>query len=349
MDKELRLTSFSSSGGWAGKASIEVLDRVLGQINNIKSSEKILIDHKYRDDAAVYKFSDDKALIFTTDFFSPMVDDPYIFGQIASVNAISDIYAMGGKPFLALNISCFSEILPNGFIEKILEGGINKANEANVIIAGGHTINDDEPKYGLAVIGEVHPDKIMTVSKAEEDQDIIVTKPIGNGIISTALKNNLVDEKYSNKATKYMLELNKSASESAQKFNIKTCTDITGYGLIGHLKNILNASNVSAEIIIEEIPILDGVSELSKEENWCTGLRNNLEKLDNEIIWGHTQKIPDEKKMIMFDPQTSGGLIFCCDKEISNKFIAELSKNENLFVKKIGRTIKKSNFQIKFL
>jgi len=244
-----------------------------------------LIDHKYRDDAAVYKFSDDKALIFTTDFFSPMVDDPYIFGQIASVNAISDIYAMGGKPFLALNISCFSEILPNGFIEKILEGGINKANEANVIIAGGHTIIDDEPKYGLAVIGEVHPDKIMTVSKAEEDQDIIVTKPIGNGIISTALKNNLVDEKYSNKATKYMLELNKSASESAQKFNIKTCTDITGYGLIGHLKNILNASNVSAEIIIEEIPILDGVSELSKEENWCTGLRNNLEKFQQKIYF----------------------------------------------------------------
>lgn len=347
MSKEIRLTSFSSSGGWAGKASIEVLDRVLGQLTNMKTSNKILVDQSTRDDAAVYKISEDRAIIFTTDFFSPMVDDPYIFGQISATNAISDIYAMGGIPFMALNICCFSDNLPEGTIENILRGGINKANEAGTIISGGHTINDSEPKYGLAVIGEIHPEKLMTLSNAEADQDIIITKPIGNGIISTAAKNGNIEKKYLDESIAYMLELNKSASKVATKFGVKSCTDITGYGLIGHLKNLLNSSQLSCDINFLEIPILSGAKNLSSIDFWSSGAKNNKKILDSKIKWD--KRITLEEKMILFDPQTSGGLLFTIDKEKSKDFINELSDNKNLFVKKIGNTIKKTNYQIKFV
>ena len=189
MDKEIRLTKFSTCGGWAGKASIEVLDRVLGQINKSFSSDKILVDQKTKDDAAVYKITDDKAIIFTTDFFAPVVDDAFLFGQVAAANAISDVYAMGGKPTLALNICCFADNIPEKSIEEIIQGGIEKANEAGVIIAGGHTINDPEPKYGLAVIGEINPKNLMTLRNAKPNQDIVITKPLGNGILISAAKN----------------------------------------------------------------------------------------------------------------------------------------------------------------
>ncbi|NCG35130.1 MAG: selenide, water dikinase SelD [Dehalococcoidales bacterium] len=326
---------------------MEVLDRVLGQLTNIKTSNKILVDQSTRDDAAVYKISEDRAIIFTTDFFSPMVDDPYIFGPISASNAISDIYAMGGTPFMALNICCFSDNLPEGTIENILKGGINKANEAGTIISGGHTINDSEPKYGLAVIGEIHPNKLMTLSNAKEGQDIIITKPIGNGIISTAAKNENIEKKFLDESIAYMLELNKSASKIAIKYDVKSCTDITGYGLIGHLKNLLNSSLLSCDLNFSEIPILSGAKQLSNESHWSSGAKNNEKTLNNKIIWD--KKITLEEKMILFDPQTSGGLLFTIDKNKSQDFIMELSENKNLYVNKIGYTIKRTNYQIKFV
>ena len=276
-----------------------------------------------------------------------MVDDPYIFGQISATNAISDIYAMGGTPFMALNICCFSDNLPEGTIESILKGGMDKANEADTIISGGHTINDSEPKYGLAVIGEIHPEKLMTISNAKADQDIIITKPIGTGIIATASKNKIIEKKYLSESIAYMLELNKSASKTALKFGVKSCTDITGYGLIGHLKNLLKSSNLSGNIYFSEIPILAGAKFLSNEAFWSTGAKNNQKILNKKINWN--EKITFEEKMILFDPQTSGGLLFTIDKNITKDFIKELSKNKNLYVKKIGNTIKKTNYQIKFL
>lgn len=346
MDKEIRLTNFSTCGGWAGKASIEVLDRVLGQINKSFSSDKILVDQKTKDDAAVYKITDDKAIIFTTDFFAPVVDDAFLFGQVAAANAISDVYAMGGKPTLALNICCFTDNIPEKSIEEIIQGGIEKANEAGVIIAGGHTINDPEPKYGLAVIGEINPKNLMTLRNAKPNQDIVITKPLGNGILISAAKNSMIDLSEHPNCLKFMTELNKIASEIAVDMNIEVCTDITGFGLIGHLKNILRASNVSANIDFANIPILDSVKKLSSEENWSSGLINNEKALEHNIIWN--KSISESEKKILFDPQTSGGLLFTVDKSKSIEFQRKLSKN-NLAVSKIGITVEKTNYEIEFL
>ena len=346
MDKEIRLTNFSTCGGWAGKASIEVLDRVLGQINKSFSSDKILVDQKTKDDAAVYKITDDKAIIFTTDFFAPVVDDPFLFGQVAAANAISDVYAMGGKPTLALNICCFADNIPEKSIEEIIQGGIEKANEAGVIIAGGHTINDPEPKYGLAVIGEINPKNLMTLKNAKPNQDIVITKPLGNGILISAAKNSKIDLSEHPNCLKFMTELNKIASEIAVDMNIEVCTDITGFGLIGHLKNILRASNVSAKIDFANIPILDSVKKLSSEENWSSGLINNEKALEHNIIWN--KSISESEKKILFDPQTSGGLLFTVDKSKYIEFQSKLSKN-NLEVSKIGITVEKTNSEIEFL
>ena len=346
MDKEIRLTNFSTCGGWAGKASIEVLDRVLGQINKSFSSDKILVDQKTKDDAAVYKITDDKAIIFTTDFFAPVVDDAFLFGQVAAANAISDVYAMGGKPTLALNICCFADNIPEKSIEEIIQGGIEKANEAGVIIAGGHTINDLEPKYGLAVIGEINPKNLMTLRNAKPNQDIVITKPLGNGILISAAKNSKIDLSEHPNCLKFMTELNKIASEIAVDMNIEACTDITGFGLIGHLKNILRASNVSAKIDFANIPILDSVKKLSSEENWSSGLINNEKALKHNIIWN--KSISESEKKILFDPQTSGGLLFTVDKSKSIEFQRKLSKN-NLSISKIGITVEKTNYEIEFL
>ncbi|MBS17049.1 MAG: selenide, water dikinase SelD [SAR202 cluster bacterium] len=325
---------------------MEVLDRVLGQINKSFSSDKILVDQKTKDDAAVYKITDDKAIIFTTDFFAPVVDDAFLFGQVAAANAISDVYAMGGKPTLALNICCFADNIPEKSIEEIIQGGIEKANEAGVIIAGGHTINDPEPKYGLAVIGEINPKNLMTLKNAKPNQDIIITKPLGNGILISAAKNSKIDLSEHPNCLKFMTELNKIASEIAVDMNIEACTDITGFGLIGHLKNILRASNVSAKIDFANIPILDSVKKLSSEENWSSGLINNEKALEDNIIWN--KSISESEKKILFDPQTSGGLLFTVDKSKSIEFQSKLSKN-NLAVSKIGITVEKTNYEIEFL
>ena len=304
------------------------------------------MDQKTKDDAAVYKITDDKAIIFTTDFFAPVVDDAFLFGQVAAANAISDVYAMGGKPTLALNICCFADNIPEKSIEEIIQGGIEKANEAGVIIAGGHTINDPEPKYGLAVIGEINPKNLMTLRNAKPNQDIVITKPLGNGILISAAKNSKIDLSEHPNCLKFMTELNKIASEIAVDMNIEACTDITGFGLIGHLKNILRASNVSANIDFANIPILDSVKKLSSEENWSSGLINNEKALEHNIIWN--KSISESEKKILFDPQTSGGLLFTVDKSESIEFQRKLSKN-NLAVSKIGITVEKTNYEIEFL
>ena len=304
------------------------------------------MDQKTKDDAAVYKITDDKAIIFTTDFFAPVVDDAFLFGQVAAANAISDVYAMGGKPTLALNICCFADNIPEKSIEEIIQGGIEKANEAGVIIAGGHTINDPEPKYGLAVIGEINPKNLMTLKNAKPNQDIVITKPLGNGILISAAKNSKIDLSKHPNCLKFMTELNKISSEIAVDMNIEACTDITGFGLIGHLKNILRASNVSANIDFANIPILDSVKKLSSEENWSSGLINNEKALEHNIIWN--KSISESEKKILFDPQTSGGLLFTVDKSKSIEFQRKLSKN-NLAVSKIGITVEKTNYEIEFL
>ena len=254
---------------------------------------------------------------------------------------------MGGSPTLALNICCFSDNIPEKFIEEIIKGGISKANEAGVIIAGGHTINDNEPKYGLAVIGEIDPRQLMKLDNAKANQDIILTKPLGNGILVTASKNSNISLSDYPKGISYMLELNKSASETAKKFKIKACTDVTGYGLIGHLKNILNATNISAILNFSYIPMIEGLLKISTKENWSSGALNNEKYFNKNILWN--KSLTSSEKMILFDPQTSGGLLFTVDKDISKEFQKKLSENNNLVVKKIGETIKRGNHEIEFV
>jgi selenide,water dikinase len=259
------------------------------------------------DDAAVYKVNDETAIIQTVDFFPPMVDDPYLFGQIAAANALSDVYAMGGKPVLALNIVCFPNCLPTDVLESILRGGADKVSEAGAIIAGGHSVQDDEPKYGLSVMGTVHPQKMLANATAKPGDVLVLTKPLGCGIINTAVKGDLADKETVSKAIKYMAMLNKQAAEVMDKVGVNACTDITGFGLLGHASEMAKGSNVSLELWSEECLIIPGVIELAQMGMIPAGAYSNRQHLGKDVMF--SSNVPRALQDIMFDPQTSGGLL----------------------------------------
>jgi selenide,water dikinase len=283
-----------------------LLSQVLRQLPKITDSN-LLIGPKTSDDAAVYKLSEELAIIQTVDFFPPMTDDPYLYGQIAAANSLSDIYAMGGKPILALNIVCFPSCLPIEMLEKILLGGASKVNEAGAVIAGGHSIVDDTPKYGLAVTGIGHPDKILSNSKACPGDLLILTKPLGTGIINIAVRGQLASEESIQAAMKSMLELNRQAAEIMLAYPVNACTDITGFGLLGHALELALASGVSLEIGLGKIPLLPGVEELASMGMIPAGAYQNRDYLKDKIDF--SEKISTESRAILFDPQTSGGLL----------------------------------------
>ena len=221
--------------------------------------DDLLVGFDTGDDAAVYRLTDDLAVIQTVDFFPPIVDDPYDFGAIAVVNALSDVYAMGGVPLLALNIVCFPEDLPKEILGRILLGGMDAAREAGVVIAGGHTVKDREPKYGLAVTGVVHPNRIVTNAATAAGDNLVLTKPLGSGIITTAAKAGVTDDATLAGAVAAMRQLNRAASEVMQEAGVKAATDITGFGLIGHLLGMLRASGTGAALSMSSVPLLPGV------------------------------------------------------------------------------------------
>ncbi|MGM0409073.1 MAG: selenide, water dikinase SelD, partial [Bacteroidota bacterium] len=251
----IKLTSYTQGLGCACKLRPQELEKILKDIP-ISKDTNVLIDTKNSDDAAVYKINDETALVQTLDFFTPIVNNPYDFGAIAAANALSDIYAMGAKPLFALNIVGFpSNRLPMEVLQQILKGAQDKASEAGISIIGGHTIDDPEPKYGMVVSGIVHPDKILSNSNAKEGDAIILTKPIGLGIITTALKRGLAEKEVEDHAIQIMKELNKTAAEVISEFNINACTDVTGFGLLGHLSEITLASKTDAEIFCNKVPV----------------------------------------------------------------------------------------------
>ncbi len=259
------------------------------------------------DDAAIYKVTDELALVQTVDFFTPIVDDPYLFGQIAAANALSDIYAMGGQPKTAMNIVSFWPKLGYEVLERILEGGRDKVQEAGAAIVGGHTVEDKEPKYGLAVTGLVHPQKIISNSQAKPGDSLVLTKPLGIGVLATALKAGEIEELDMMDAIDSARELNAAACRGMRATGVKACTDITGFGFLGHLHLMLKASGVGAAIDSRQVPILERAEEFAEMGIIPGGAHQNRDFLADNIQFASSvgQSIQD----ILFDPQTSGGLL----------------------------------------
>ena len=267
----------------------------------------LLVGINTGDDAAVYKMSDDLAIVSTVDFFPPIVDDPFIFGEIAAANALSDVYAMGGKPLIALNIVGFPVGLPHDILGEVIRGGASKAQEAGVLIVGGHTVDDEEPKYGLSVTGVVKPGSQVANTGARPGDALVLTKPIGTGIITTAGKQQRADDATLNRAVKIMSELNRAASEAMMSVGVNACADITGFGLLGHLRLIAQGSAVAARINVAAIPVIDGVADLLAEGIAPGGTHRNLESIADLVHW-HPD-IDDQTRILLADAQTSGGLL----------------------------------------
>lgn len=275
----------------------------------LPSSPNLLIGLDVKDDAAVYQLADDLALVQTVDFFPPIVDDPYTFGQIAAANALSDIYAMGGKPILALAIAGFPENLSPTVISAILQGGADKVAEAGAVIAGGHTIIDNEPKYGLCVTGLVHPRQITAKAHAQPGDTIMLTKALGTGVVTTAHKRGAVRDADLRAALASMVRLNRRAAELAAEFSLQSATDITGYGLLGHANELAYNSSVGMRLSLSAIPLLPGAREYAQQGMLPGGLERNRTYLAGDgSIRLHPELHPDVVQLL-FDPQTSGGLL----------------------------------------
>ncbi len=287
----------------------------------------MLVDYKHSDDAGVYKISDDIALVQTVDFFPPIVDDPYTFGQIAAANALSDIYAMGGTPITALSIVAFPDkTLDIEVLRQINAGGLSKLVEAGVALVGGHSISDEELKYGLSVTGTVHPDKIKLNNSLEAGDVLILTKPLGNGIINTAMKVDMVSQETVKLSEHYMCQLNKVASEVASEFEIHACTDITGFGLAGHLCEMLDESNLGVEIDFKSLQLLPETLEMAEMVMVPGGTYRNKTYRKEMIV--DFDSIKPEYLDIVFDPQTSGGLIFSLEANNAELLLKALKANE---------------------
>jgi len=264
------------------------------------------------DDAAVWRLSDDQAIVVTTDFFTPVVDTPYEYGAIAAANSLSDVYAMGAKPFLALNIAALPDNLPFEISSEIIRGGAEKAREAGVVIAGGHTVKDKEPKFGLVVIGFVHPQKIIRKSGLKAGEVLILTKPLGMGVTTTALKQEKAEEAHIREAIEWMSRLNKSAGELAVEFGARGGTDITGFGLLGHAAEMAQASGVSLQIESATIPLLSGARHYAEKGIFPGGAFENKGHFEKFVNFNN---LDEPSQMLLFDPQTSGGLLFGVARE----------------------------------
>ena len=288
------------------------------------------------EDAAVYRLSDKQALIFTLDVITPIVDDPYTFGQIAASNALSDIFAMGANPLMALNIACFpGDRLDD--LELVLKGGAKKVAEAGAILVGGHTIKDKEPKYGLAVVGLIHPQDIIYNDTPREEDLLILTKPLGTGILSTALKGDIAEPMAVKEATSWMTKLNQ-LSEELLKLPIHGLTDITGFGLIGHLTEMLTKNNLGAELWINDVPLIDGLDKYISSGMIPGGTLKNKEIYSCSVET--KQGIPSEREIVLYDAQTSGGLLLSISPEQAEKAKELLFQQGFTSSQIIGKVIK---------
>ena len=307
----------------------------------MKTNNSVISDYTSTDDAAVVRLNDGKILLQTVDFFTPIIDDPYTFGQISAANSLSDIYAMGGIPLFALNIVAFPiQKLSHTILSEIMQGGADKADEAGVPIVGGHSIDDNEPKYGLVVTGEVSEKNIWVNTGAKPGDSLILTKPLGTGVIATAIKKEMASSSTIESAVKSMVMLNKKASETLQNFNPNAVTDITGFGLIGHLIEICKGSNVSSNINFSDINFLPGAIDLANEGIMPGGSKRNLEYAENYVKF--SDSLSPTEKLLACDAQTSGGLLISIPNDEADQFISAYGHQAI----KIGSIIEKDTFSI---
>ncbi len=285
----------------------------------------VLVGFDHADDAGVYQIAPDQALVQTVDFFTPIVDDPYIFGQIAATNALSDVYAMGGKPLTALALVCFPEKADLDILERILAGGLSKMIEARCTVIGGHSIRDEETKFGYAVTGLVHPKKVLANAGARPGDSLIFTKALGTGVISTAIKKGKAEPAWIDAAVQSMTTLNQQAAEVIQQgqFRIHSMTDVTGFGLIGHAREMALASDVSLELCASRIPLLDGALECVRAGYVPGGLKNNRDFAECLVVYN--DGVPEELRTILFDPQTAGGLLISVAADDADRLISTLN------------------------
>lgn len=314
-------SEFSCGGGCSAKLAPGFLQKVLKKIPN-RFDENLIIGFDSCDDAAVYKLTEDIAIIQTLDFFTPIVEDPYTFGKIAAANALSDIYAMGGEVKTALNIVCFPEKLQGEILAEILRGGAEKVQEAGGIVCGGHSINDDQPKYGLSVTGIISPKKVLSNNKCNIGDKIILTKPLGIGIITTANKVGEASEASYEKAIKSMETLNKYAAEKAKKYNINACTDVTGFGFLGHLNEMVT-EEYTISVAANKIPYIEEAYGYAKEFFITAAGQKNRNHLKDKV---RLENIEFAMEEILFDPQTSGGLLISVDSSQAETLLKDLNE-----------------------
>lgn len=272
------------------------------------------------DDAAVWRLDDERAIVVTTDFFTPVVDDAYDYGSIAAANSLSDVYAMGGRPFLALNVAALPDNLPPEISSEIIRGGAEKAREAGVVIAGGHTVKDKEPKYGLVVVGFVHPQRMLSKGGLQPGDALVLTKPLGMGVTTTALKREQADEADVREAVEWMKRLNDKAAQIANEFHLRAATDITGFSLLGHAVEMAEASGVGLKFEFASIPFLSCARKYAEKGCFAGGAFDNKGFFDAKVEFANS--LDEESQMLLFDPQTSGGLLLGVPQERLEAFTA---------------------------
>jgi selenide,water dikinase len=320
MEQNVKLTKLAKCAGCGAKVGAGVLAKLLEGIS-VHEDPNLLVGFDKSDDASVYKITDDLAIVQTLDFFPPIADDPYLFGQIAATNALSDVYAMGGEPKLALNIMCIPKDMPRDAVHALLRGGYEKVFEAGALITGGHSIFDDEPKYGLSVTGFVHPDRILTNSGAKEGDVLLLTKPLGIGVLTTAQRAELLSDEGKALAYRLMTTLNKSARDCMVKYRVHACTDVTGFGLLGHLYEMTQGSDLTAVLDTSAIHIIQEALPFAEMGILPEGMYRNRSFAEQAVDAGDT---PLAVQDVLYDPQTAGGLMISVHPEDADALYEEL-------------------------
>ncbi|MFA6864619.1 MAG: selenide, water dikinase SelD [Sphaerochaetaceae bacterium] len=321
MSDKVKLTSMVKTSGCAAKLPPGTLDEVLSSLPLMKS-DKLISGFEGNEDALVYDLGDNRVMVATVDFFPPMVDDPYTFGTVAAANALSDAFAMGCKPAVALNLMCFPSCLDTSVMREILLGGQDKVGQADAVIAGGHTISDATPKYGLCVIGFGEKDKIWSNRGAKEGDILILTKKIGTGVAMTALKGEMCDKITEEQATKSMQKLNSDAYENAKDLDVHAATDVTGFSLLGHLYEMSGNGDITMVVESGKVQFFDGVEELARLGLIPSGLYHNRDYIQDKVKF--EDGIVLARQDLLFDPQTSGGLLFALSKDDAETYIARM-------------------------
>ncbi|MFD1953603.1 selenide, water dikinase SelD [Paenibacillus thailandensis] len=324
-ENAIKLTSLSSKGGCGCKIGPADLSQVIRLLPPAEPNPDLLVGLDTSDDAGVYRLSDELALVQTVDFFTPIVDDPYSFGQIAAANAISDIYAMGGKPLTALNIVAFPiATLDKAILAEIMRGAADKVKEAGATLVGGHSIDDKEPKFGMAVTGLIHPDKVRTNAGARPGDKLILTKPIGVGIMTTSIKHNRLTEEETARVTQVMATLNRRAAEIMSGYDVHACTDVTGFGLLGHALEMAKGSGAVITIVKEDVPVLPRVRELAEQGSVPGGTKNNYNHVEKDVDFPEDMDQID--RWILCDAVTSGGLLISVAGGEAERLLGELKE-----------------------